>query len=195
MTGDTWLIGRRGQALAAGILCVILGVAWFGAIDPIKSWYDDRNALLSQRQALLQRMRDVASTLPVLRAAAAKSPSQGSAGETTMLPGSSDAVAAADLQERVQRMAADAGVSLTAVETLPASPAGNWHRVSLRISLNAPWPVLMALLRAIEDSPIHVLVDDIHFHSTTVVNRPTVLPVQASLVIYGFRPTAAGTGT
>lgn len=194
MSAETWLVGRRGQGLAAALLCVVLAVVWLGAIDPLRSWFDDRDALLGRRQALLQRMRDVATTLPSLRAAAEKAPTQGNIGGTSMLPGSTDAVAAADLQEQVQRMAANAGVSLTAVETLPSTPTGNWHRVSLRISLNAPWPVLMALLRAIEDSPTHVLVDDIHFHSTSVVNRPTVLPVQASMVLYGFRPTEAGTG-
>ena len=70
-----------------------------------------------------------------------------------MLPGASDAVAAADLQERVQQMAGAAGASVTAVETLPATVAGEWHRVLVRISLTAPWPVLMDLLRAIEQSP------------------------------------------
>ncbi len=112
-----------------------------------------------------------------------------------MLPGATDAVAAADLQERIQKMASSAGASLTAVETLPATPSGKWHKVTLRISLNAPWPVLMDLLRSIEQSPTRILIDDVHFHSVTVVSHPTVMPIQASMVLYGFRPADAGTGT
>ena len=95
----------------------------------------------------------------------------------------------------MQSVATAAGVILTAVETLPAAPAGNWRKVSLRVSLNAPWPVLMDLLRSIENAPVHVMIDDIHFHSATVVARPTTLPVQASMVLYGFRPAEPGAGT
>lgn len=192
MTGGSWLIGRRGQALAGVVAIVVLASAWYGAVEPVRSWYNDHNLLLERRQALLHRMREVAATLPALRAASAADAGRDNTVGTAMLPGASDAVAAADLQEHVQQMAAAAGVSLTAVETLPATPVGGWHRVSLRINLTAPWPVLMDLLRAIERSPTRILIDDVHFHSATVVTHPRVLPIEASLVLYGFRPTGAG---
>ena len=53
----------------------------------------------------------------------------------------------------------------------------------------------MDLLRSIEQSPTRILVDDVHFHSATVVSRPVVLPVQVSMVVYGFRASETGTGT
>ena len=195
MNAEVWLGGPRGRALAAGLAGLVLLLAWFGIVAPAWSWFDNRTMMLEQRQALLQRMRNVAATLPTLRAEAAKHPGQGAAAGMTMLPGASDAVAAADLQERLQKMASSAGVSLTAVETLPATPVGNWHKVSLRISLNAPWPVLMELLRSVGQSSTRILVDDVHFHSSVVVNHPAALPVQASLVLYGFRPIEPGAGT
>jgi hypothetical protein len=92
-------------------------------------------------------------------------------------------------------MAGSAGASLTAVETLPAVPMGSWHKVPLRISVNAPWPVLMDLLRSIEGSRTRILIDDVHFHNVTVVSRPVLLPIQASMVLYGFRPAEAGAGS
>jgi general secretion pathway protein M len=195
MIAATWLVGPRGRALAAGIAVLFVLLAWFGIAAPAWSWFEDRSLLLEQRQALLQRMRAVAASLPALKAESANRSGQGAVAGTTMLPAASDAVAAADLQERLQKMATNAGVSLTAVETLPATPVGNWHKVSLRISLNAPWPVLMDLLRSIEQSPTRILVDDVHFHSSVVVNHPASLPVQASMILYGFRPVDAGTGT
>jgi general secretion pathway protein M len=195
MNADAWMTGRRGQALAAGIGVLALAVAWFGIIDPVQSWFADRQELLEQRQATLHRMQTIVAMLPALRAASTAKPGQGEAPGTIMLPGASDAVAAADLQERIQKMAATAGASLTAVETLPATPAGKWHKVSLRISLNAPWPVLMELLRSIEQSSTRILIDDVHFHSGALVTHPTVMPVQASMVLYGFRPAAPSAGT
>jgi hypothetical protein len=97
-------------------------------------------------------------------------------------------VAGAALQEAVQKMATAAGASLPAVETLPSTTeAERWRKVSLRISLNAPWPVLMGLMRAVEQSPSRIFIADVHFHSPAVVARPASLPIQASMVL-GFRP-------
>jgi hypothetical protein len=196
MTSIDLPTGRRGQALAVALTLVGLLVLWFGVIDPARSWFDDRAALLDQRQELLVHMRDLAATLPAVRAASAVKPDDRSAAAATMLAGDSDAVAAADLQERVQKMAADAGASLTAVETLsPTQEPGRWHRVALRISLNASWPVLMELVRSIEQSPTRILINDVHFRSPVVVSRPTQAPIQASMELYGFRPVVAGAGT
>jgi hypothetical protein len=55
--------------------------------------------------------------------------------------------------------------------------------------------VLMDLLRSIDQSPTRILVDDVHFHSAAIVTRPVILPVQASMVVYGFRASETGTGT
>jgi hypothetical protein len=195
LIGPTSLTGRPGQALAVGIGVLALLLLWFGIIDPAQSWFAARSERLEQRQALLHRMQQVATTLPALRAASADAPERGESREAMTLPGTSDAVAAADLQERIQKMAATAGSNLTAVETLPVTTTGKWHKVALRISTNAPWPVLMDLLRSIAQSPIRILVDDVHFHSATIVTRPVVLPVQASMVVYGFRASETGAGT
>ena len=114
---NAWLTGRRGQGLAVGLTLLVLAVVWLGAAAPLQAWYADRAETLMQRQALLQRMQALAASLPALRSAASKA-TNGAASENMLLEGSSDAVAAADLQEMVQRMAGAAGASLAAVETL-----------------------------------------------------------------------------
>ena len=195
MTTETWLAGRPGQALAVVIGLLAVAVIWFGAVDPVWSWFDDRTLLLEQRQALLRRTQEVAATLPRLRSASEATAGHGENPRTIMLPGTNDAVAAADLQERVQKMAVAAGASLTAVETLPVTPLGRLHKVSLRINLNAPWSVLMDFVHAIRQSPTPILIDDVHFHSATVAAHPTVIPIEASMILYGFRPPETGSGT
>jgi general secretion pathway protein M len=193
---QSWLVGRRGQVLAVGVALLAVLLIWLGIVDPLWSWYGDRSALLEQRQALLQRMQVLAASLPTLRVASADKRGEGVEAETVMLPGATDALAAADLQERVQKMAAAAGVSLTAVETLPAeAAAGRWRKVSLRISLNASWPVLTDLMRSIEQSPTRIVIDDVHFHSPVPIAHPAVVPIQASMVLCGFRPVEPGAGT
>jgi general secretion pathway protein M len=193
MSADAWLSGRRGQALAVLVGLTGVAVIWFGIVDPAWSWFSDRGELLEQRQELLAHMRDLAAGLPALRAAAEDKHGGGTEAATIMLPGDSDAVAAADLQERVQKMASDAGATLTAVETLSPTPtAGDWHKVALRISVNASWPVLVQMMHSMEDGSRRILIDDVHFHSPVVVAHPVVLPIQASMVLYGFRPAGRG---
>ena len=121
MISDAWLNGRRGQALAVAIGLIGIFILWFGAVDPIRGWFDDRQRLLEQRRDLLHHMQDLAASLPALRTRSADNRDDGAATEASTLPGATDPVAAADLQERVQAMAAAAGVNLTAVETLPAT--------------------------------------------------------------------------
>jgi hypothetical protein len=193
MIPAVWRTGRPGQALAVG--CGLLGLAliWLSAVAPLWSWYANRQAVLEQRQAVLARMQGLAASLPALRAASANRHAVSVEAESGMLPGTSDAVAAAALQETVQKMATTAGASLTAVETLPSTTeAERWRKVSLRISLNASWPVLVGLMAAVERSPNRIFIADVHFHSPAVVARTTNLPIQASMVLYGFRAAEGG---
>jgi general secretion pathway protein M len=194
MIAGEWLTGRRGQALAAGIGVCGLALIWFGILDPLRSWFNDRAGLLEQREQILDHMRDLAATLPAWKAASTDK--QGAESATVMLEGESDAIAAANLQQYVQKMAIDAGAALTAVETLPPEHvADHWHKIALRISLNASWGVLMELIRSVEQSPTRILIDDVRFRSAVAAARPAVMPIQASMVVYGFRPAAAGSGT
>jgi type II secretory pathway component PulM len=188
-----WRSGRPGQALAMGCGVMALLLIWLAAISPVWSWYADRQAMLEQRRALLVRMQRLAASLPAAREASAHR-EDGAEEASAMLPGTTDALAAAALQEAVQKMATAAGANLTAVETLPAATDDRWHKVSLRISLNAPWPVLVELMHAVERGQSRIFVGDVRFHSPVVVTHPASLPIQASMVLYGFRPAEAGSG-
>jgi rieske iron-sulfur protein len=46
---------------------------------------------------------------------------------------------------------------------------------------------MINLLRSIQEAPTRVFVDDVHFRSTPSANPSGALPVQISLVVYGFR--------
>lgn len=183
MTPFTLPAGRKGQALAVAVTLGGVVLLWLAIVAPLLQLYQDQQDYLQQQQALLQRMRALVHSLPTLRAAAAEPDTSA----PVLLPGASDAVAAASLQESIQRMAASAGTNLTAVETLPPEVDGRWHRLSLRISLNAPYPALIGLMRQIDQAPIRVFMDDLHLHSPILAVRPRSEPIQASLIVYGFR--------
>ncbi len=180
--------GRRGQFLAAALTLTVLASLWFGIIAPLIGWYDVRADELSQRRALLGRMQAVAETLPALE----RQPGNAQPAETALLEGATDALAAAAMQSAVQAMANDAGVELRSAETLPAEARGAYRRIGLRVSLSAPWPVLIELLRAAGQGQPHMLVDDLQVRATPLQARDAGAPVSATFTLLAFRAAQAG---
>ncbi len=78
-------------------------------------------------------------------------------------------------------------------DTGPAT--GPRHKIPLRTGLDASRPALMELLRSVQQSPTRILIDDIRLRSRALVAHPKEVPIQASLVLYGFGPAGARAGT
>ena len=177
--------GLPGRLLALGLTLLLLAAAWFATVQPVIDWYADRAANLDQRVRLARRMTEMTASVPVAanRAADPQAPAT--------LPGSSDAVAGADLQQRVQEMAAQAGATVTSTETLPAAAAGAYRRIGLHLSVNATWPVLVALLQAVGQASPRMLIDDFQVRGPRLVVRPSEPPLEVSFTLFGFR--AGGT--
>ena len=106
----------------------------------------------------------------------------------------SDAVAGATLQSAVQGMATAAGAPLSSMETLPAEQSGLYRRIGLRVATAAPWPVLVALLRAVEQATPRMLVDDLQLRAPPVELRATTSPVTAAFTIVAFRAVSPSAG-
>lgn len=177
--------GRRGQALAAAMTALAALLLWFGAVAPLADWYAARNAALAERMALAAHMQSLAARLPALRRAGG-----GRGAAPALLAGQTDALAAADLQERVGRLAAAAAITPTSLETLPSAPRGAWRRVGIRLSLAAPWPRLVALLAAITRAQPRMLIDEVELRGLPSHDTRQAEPVQASFAVYAFRAGA-----
>jgi general secretion pathway protein M len=178
--------GRRGQILATALTLAVLAAAWLGVGKPLLDWYQSGADTVAQRQMLLRHMQALAQTLePLEHTPAAARP------ETTpLLPGATDALAAAAMQNAVQAMAARAGVELASMETLPAEARGGYRRIGLRVSLTATWPVLVELLRTASQGEPRMLVDDVQLRVMPMPGNAAAMPVGASFTLLAFR--AAG---
>jgi len=181
--------GRSGQAIALALPCAALAILWSGVLMPLADWHGQRAEQLEQRIALAQRMESLAASLPDLERRAAAVSTSG-AGELALLRGDSDAGASAALQEHLQALFMTAGVQLNSVETLPGEEAGAYRRIRLRVSFNASWPVLTALLNSIDASSPAVLVDELQVQPALhrISTAPGLLDV--SCAIFAFRPGA-----
>lgn len=175
------LTGLPGRLLALGLTLLLVMALWTVAVQPVIDWYADRAANLDQRVRLARHMAEMTASVPVAanRGAEAKPPAT--------LPGSSDAVAGADLQQRVQDMAAQAGAIVTSTETLPPAAAGAYRRIGLHLSVNATWPVLVALLEAVGQASPRMLIDDFQVRGPRLVVQPAEPPLEVSFTLFGFR--------
>jgi len=180
--------GPRGQILAAALTLTLLAALWFGVAAPLIAWYHDGAEELAQRRALLVHMQQAAETLPVLEHQSADA----RPAPTALLPGATDALAAAAMQNAVQAMATAVGAELTSMETLPADTRGAYRRIELRVSLAAPWPVLIELLRAAGHAQPRMLIDDLQLHAAALQEHSAATPVSASFTLLAFRAAPTG---
>lgn len=176
--------GRNGQILAAALAILAVLMVWLAFVSPILDWYGGRAARLTEIRIRAARETALIETLPVLRRQAedaSKTPTH------SVLSGGTDAIAGATLQEQVQSMAAAASASLTSAETLPAEQVGAYRRIGVRVELSAQLPVVVALLKSVEEAEPSMLVDDIRLTATPMGPVATPLPLDAAFTIYAFR--------
>lgn len=181
--------GLRGRLLAAALTLTVPCAAWFAVAAPLIAWYQEDREDLAQRRILLLHMQEAAATLPALehdRAAGVRPVT------TALLPGATDAMAAAAMQSNVQAMAVAAGVSLASMETLPVQPGGAYRRIGLRVATIAPWSVLIEFLRAAGRGQSRMLIDDLVLRPQPAQDRSAPVPISASLTLLAFRPASAG---
>jgi general secretion pathway protein M len=191
--------GRAGRLLALGLLLLVLVLLWEVIGSPLCDWYRSRSEALSGREALAERMEILAARLPALRRDSEAGGIRPGAG--ALIDGSSDAIAGAALQGQVQQMASALGASLSSSETLPGSPAGgsggpggDYRRVGVRISVTAPFAVMVRLIAGIEQATPAMLVDDLQLHGSRLQLEGNT-PLEATLTVLAFRhgePDPAG---
>ncbi len=182
--------GRRGQALALGLTALVLVAAWLAVVQPLLDTYNEASDELGRRTALATRMTELAALLPELQRAA-KSQTTAVAPAAATLEGVSDSVAAASLQGLVEAMATSTGAHLTSTEALPAEQVNAYRRISLRLTVDATWPVLIKLLQQIERGTPRMFVDELQIHAQPAAEKLREPPLDISFLVLAFRAATA----
>jgi general secretion pathway protein M len=183
--------GRRGQLLAVALTVICLAALWVAVVSPLISWYEARAQALDDRRLVATRMARIAQSVPALMRQAAALHEAAPAGRDIALEAPSDAVAGARLQQRMQDLAAAAGLTLSSIETLPAQQQGGYRRISLRVTCSAALPVLVGLLQKLEVSSPRMLIDDVDLDASPDLNRPDGIAIAANFTVIAFRPGRA----
>ncbi len=178
--------GRAGQLLAVGLVALLLAVLVVGVIGPLLDWYGERAGTLDREAAIAARMQVIAGSLPDVQREAAAAAANGPPPKS-VYEGASDAVDGAALQGQIDAMARADGAALSSSEALPAEQAGSYRRIGVHLSLSAPLPVLVALLRSIATATPRMLADDVQLQGSPLLARAATLPLDASFTVFAFR--------
>jgi general secretion pathway protein M len=187
--------GPRGRALAVAIAVLGAASVWAGAVAPVLDWYGERAELLRRQSAIAYRMALLVETLPALRREALLGNNAASAGgagraqdrAAALLTGATDTIAAAALQQRIDDLAATAGVRVGSREILPGQPDGDLRAIGIRMTVTAPYRSLVGLLLALARSDTPMVADEIQVRGPGGNVRDAQLPVDASMTVTSFR--------
>jgi hypothetical protein len=187
--------GRWGQTLALGLTLVAATMLWAGIVAPLRDAFDDRSERLRGDQAMIGRMEALMQTLPALRdqAGSAAAPS----GMT--LPGDTDPIAAAALQQSLDALADSHGVRIASEEILPAQTAGSFRTIGVHVTANAPYASVVALLGALAKADTPMIVAELALRGTGPARgQGDTRLVNASFTVTSYRraePAHAAGGT
>lgn len=192
MNADALPSGWQGRLLALALLGIVLVVFYVTLAMPLLSFYYDRQARVARERQFIVKLNSVVAELPTLQARLGRLRAA-VADHKMALAGETDAIASAALQGRLEQYSSAAGVTIGSSEILPAMPAGDYHRVGLRLVVDGRYPGLLQFLARIETAKPPLAIDNLQIRgmqSATPLKAPAGL--DASLEVYGFRSNSTG---
>jgi general secretion pathway protein M len=173
--------GKKGQVLALSIAALLLCVIYVAVVSPLRGFYDANAQALVDRRDLLRRYESAARDLPRLRNEAQH---RGAPSDGLLLAGSSDAVAAADLQSALKGLVEADGAAIESAQTLPAETLGDFRRVGVRLSFDGNLELLTSVLLGVETASPVLAVGGLELQSS---NEETGQDLTIAMDVYGFR--------
>jgi general secretion pathway protein M len=158
---------QPGSLLSRTLALVLLGLALVGAarlvVAPLVAAFQENAASIEEAEGLLQRYRALAEQRPAMakRLATQEERAASAAG---YLQGPSDALAAAQLQDRVKSVIEGAGGELRSTQILPARPVeedGGIRRAALRVQFAVTIGGLAETLYELESGQPYLLIDQL----------------------------------
>jgi general secretion pathway protein M len=187
---------RRGsllsRILAVGLLGGVLLAGYGLVLAPVIAAYQEVAQEIDESRLLLQRYRNLAGQQPELRARLADL-EQESAKVGGYLKGSSDALAAAELQDHARAVIESAGGDLRSTQILPAGATDSKvpvRRATLRIQLAIDIKGLQKVLYQLETGQPYLFVDELTVRQQRIRRRskePEQEPVlDVSFEVFGY---------
>jgi len=148
------------RATALGLLVAVLVILYSLVFGPLFAAYGELNGAIGQSADLLNRYQRIIAQQPTLKALL----EQVNASHTesgVYVPGNTDALAAARLQEIVNSRVESNGAQVRSVQILPAREDGDFRRVGVRIQMTASIASIARILYAFEAGDTYLFIDNL----------------------------------
>jgi general secretion pathway protein M len=191
---------QPGSLLSRTLAIVLLAVALLGGyrliVAPLLTAYQEGESSIEQAKTLLQRYRALAEQRPQLAKRLAEQQERAAAA-AGYLEGPSDALAAAQLQDRVKSVVETAGGELRSTQILPAQPLEGdlgFRRTAVRVQIIVTIEGLAAALYELETGQPYLLIDDVTVRQERVRRRRRSEPksepmLDVNLELFGYLRT------
>lgn len=186
MTAISPLLSR---VLALALLVAVLAGV-YGAAEPLLAEYQAYGTSIDQSRELLQRYQRIGNT---------RSPLQKQAEELRRrlrarggyLPGASDSLAAAELQNRVKKIVRAAGGTIKSTQTLTPKDTRGLRQIDIRVQLSADIVALQKSVHALEADDTYLFLDNVDIRRQRSRRRrksaATVPPLVIRFDVHGYR--------
>jgi len=148
------------RATALGVLIAVLALFYLLFIGPLIAAYSEINGAIAQSTDLLARYQRVIAQRATLQATLDKV-NQEHTQSGVYVPGDTDALAAARLQEIVNSRVESNGAQVRSVQILPSREDGDFRRVGVRIQMTANIAAIARILYAFEGGDTYLFVDNL----------------------------------
>jgi general secretion pathway protein M len=180
------------RALALALLAAAVAGGYLLVVAPVLNAYRELDEAIEQAELLLQRQRALAAQRPLLLARIEEEKEQADA-LAGYLSGPSDALAAAQLQDRLKAVVEAAGGELRSTRILPAEAveaSPGTRRAALQVQMIVTIEGLAEILYGLEAGQPYVLIDELSIRNERERRRrgdPEVEPtLDVSLRLSGF---------
>jgi len=147
--------------LAALLLLVTVTLAaYMFAVEPILSGYSETESEIETARDQLARLERAAAMRPAL-AKHIEDFEKDRASQGYFLAGSTDALAAAGLQDQVQALVTENGGAVQSMQSMPGVDEQGLTRITLRVQMTGTTETLLDVLYALESGSPILFIDDV----------------------------------
>lgn len=171
---------RRVFAVALLILAVALPYRLI--VRPVLDRFEANREEIEQQRDLLARYRSLAMGVDALRETLEQTKAN-EAGADYYLTGDSEALVAAQLQNRLKTIIGNSGGRLTSTQVMPASDEAGFHQVTIRVRMNCGIEALRQTMYSLETELPFLFVDNIDVSARQQRGRPTTPETEPELTV------------
>lgn len=175
---------------AISLLMVLVAIVSLFVVRPLWLDYRDTRDSIADARELLARYQNLAVDRLHLQSQVTDLRDR-QAQQGYLLVGSTDALAAAELQDRVKMVIAKSGGAVRSIQILPAADDGKFRRIAIRLQMTTTTAGFFEVSYALETMLPLLFLDNIDVQGRVgrpVADKPAPEPVlSVTLDLYGYR--------